>query len=282
MKNRFPLIIAIIIGIAALFAIKGYVNKMQQQATDKLKGDLVVAAAVDIPAGVELTVQMLAPKEVPRQFIPAQAIQGSDSVKQILGTKTSVPIHAGQLVLWSDLVSEAKSGLSSIIPEDEGAFTVGIAAGVKPGLIQPSDHIDIIGSFAVPKSQEGVSSAATPWRQPPTVVNIVLLQNVTVLAVGENYTGKAKNPNAEAGGDLTLALTLAEAQELMFAQQNGMLGAVLRREGSTSVTPRNELPRVTFDKIDDIIGDRDGRRNFHSVEVQRGSQSVNIPVSNQK
>jgi Flp pilus assembly protein CpaB len=281
MKNKFPLIIAIVIGIAALFAIKQYVAKMQQQAANQLRGDMVVAANVDIPAGVELTVQMLAPKEVPKQFIPAQAIQGSESVKQILGTKTRVAIHAGQLVLWSDLVSEAKSGLSSIIPEDEGAFTVGIAKGVKSDLIQPSDHIDIIGSFAIPKSQESAPTGATPWRQPPSVVNIVLLQNVTVLAVGENFTGSLKAPT-EAAGDLTLALTLAEAQELMFAQQNGELGAVLRREGSTSVVPRNELPRITFDKIDDIIGDLDGRRNFHRVEVQKGSQSTSVPVSNQK
>jgi Flp pilus assembly protein CpaB len=281
MKNKFPLIIAIVIGIAALFAIKQYVAKMQQQAANQLRGDMVVAANMDIPAGVELTVQMLAPKEVPKQFIPAQAIQGSESVKQILGTKTRVAIHAGQLVLWSDLVSEAKSGLSSIIPEDEGAFSVGISKGVKSDLIQPSDHIDIIGSFAIPKSQEAAPSGATPWRQPPSVVNIVLLQNVTVLAVGENFTGSAKASN-EGTSDLTLALTLAEAQELMFAQQNGELGAVLRREGSTSVVPRNELPRITFEKIDDIIGDLDGRRNFHSIEVQKGSQSTSVPVSNQK
>ena len=113
------------------------------------------------------------------------------------------------------------------------------------------------------------------------MVNIVLLQNVTVLAVGENFTGSAKASN-EGTSDLTLALTLAEAQELMFAQQNGELGAVLRREGSTSVVTRNELPRITFEKIDDIIGDLDGRRNFHSIEVQKGSQSTSVPVSNQK
>ncbi len=278
MKNKFPLIIAIVIGVAALFAIRQYVNKMQQQAAEKLKGEPVVAAASDIPAGTELTVQMLFAKEVPRQFIPVQAIQGSDQVKQILGSKTRVAIRKGQIMLWSDLASEAGGGLSSIIPAGEGAFTVSISKGIKPGLIQPSDHIDIIGSFAVPKPTQPLPTTAT-WRQASDVVNVVLLQNVTVLAVGGVFVGATKS-QGESGGDLTLSLKLPEAQLLMFAGQNGELGAILRREGATDILPRAELPRVTFEKIEEIIGDLDGKRNFRTVEVQKGSKSVTVPVKN--
>jgi len=283
MKNKFPLIIAVVIGVAALFAIRQYVNKKQAEADAQLKGQMVVAATVDIPAGTVLTVRMLGPKEVPQQFIPAQAIQGSDSVKQILGTKTSFAIHAGQLVLWSDLVNETHGGLASIIPDGEGAFTVSIDKGVKPGLIQPSDHIDIIGSFVVPKPAQPLpttAATAATWRQGSDVVNVCILQNVTVLAVGETFAGGIRS-QSEAGGGLTLALTLAEAQTLMFAEQNGTLGAVLRREGATSVVARADLPRVTFDAIDKIIGDLDGKRNFRTVEVQKGSSSESVPVSNQ-
>ena len=278
MKNKFPLIIAIVIGVAALFAIRQYVNKMQQQAAEKLKGEPVVAAASDIPAGTELTVQMWFAKEVPRQFIPVQAIQGSDQVKQILGSKTRVAIRKGQIMLWSDLASEAGGGLSSIIPAGEGAFTVSISKGIKPGLIQPSDHIDIIGSFAVPKPTQPLPTTAT-WRQASDVVNVVLLQNVTVLAVGGVFVGATKS-QGESGGDLTLSLKLPEAQLLMFAGQNGELGAILRREGATDILPRAELPRVTFEKIEEIIGDLDGKRNFRTVEVQKGSKSVTVPVKN--
>ena len=85
MKNKFPLIVAIIIGLAALFAIQKYVKNMQQQAADQLKGQQVVAARVDIPAGTVITTEMLYPQEVPTRFIPAQAIQGSDNVKLIVG-----------------------------------------------------------------------------------------------------------------------------------------------------------------------------------------------------
>jgi Flp pilus assembly protein CpaB len=281
MKNKFPLLIAVIIGVAALFAIRQYVNNMEQQAASKLRGDPVVAAATDIPAGTELNLQMLTPKEVPRQFIPVQAIQGSDQLKQILGSKTRVAIRAGSIILWSDLASEAAGGLSSIIPTGKGAFSISISKGVKGGLIQPSDHIDIIGSFAAPKPTQPLPSTVSTWRQTSSVVNIVLLQNVTVLAVGDTIGGAPKaQGGSSSGGDLTLALTLPEAQLLMFAGQNGDLGAILRREGATDTVPRAELPRVTFEKVEEIIGDLDGNGNYRSIEVRNGSKSESVPVSN--
>jgi len=277
MKNKFPLIVAIIIGIAALFAIRQYVNNIQEQANAKLKGQDVVAANQSIPAGAVITDRMLYWQEVPKQFIPAQAIQGEDQVKLVIGSKTSVAIKAGQIILWSDLATETRGGLSSIIPAGEGAFTVSINVGVKSDLIQPSDHIDIIGTFSIPKPTQPLAGPVASWRTASDLVNVVLLQNVTVLAVGENYNG-ATGVNST-GGDLTLALTLPEAQELMFAAQNGQLGAVLRRGGSTDVMTRTDLPRITFDSIDKIIGDLDEQRNTRNIEVQKGgSENESISV----
>jgi pilus assembly protein CpaB len=277
MNNKLPLIIAVVVGIAALFAVSQYVNKKEAEAAAQLKGQPVVAASQDIPAGAAITVQMLYPKSVPTQFIPAQAIEGSDQVKLIIGSKTLVSIKAGQIILWSDLQTETHGGLSSIIPVGQGAFSVSISQGVKPELIQPSDHIDIIGTFTIPKPTEPMGGSVASWRQASDLVNLVLLQNVTVLAVGGNYNG-ASGAQQGSGGDLTLALTLPEAQELMFAAQNGQLGAVLRRGGSTDVTTPANLPRITFDSIDKLIGDLDEQRNYRSIEVQKGSDNESVPV----
>lgn len=277
MKNKFPLIVAIIIGVVALFAIQRYVTNKQNEINAQYKGQPVVGAATDIPAGTPITMQMLYWKQVPTQFIPAQSIQGSDQVKLIVGSKTSVNIKAGQIILWSDLVTETRGGLSSIIPAGQGAFSVNISLGVKSDLIQPSDHIDIIGTFMIPKPTQPISGPVASWRQASDLVNVVLLQNVTVLAVGGNFNGAPGSSGT--GGDLTLALTLPEAQELMFAAQNGQLGAVLRRGGSTDVMARSDLPRVTFESIDKIMGDLDEQRNYRSIEVQKGGgQNESVPV----
>jgi len=291
MKNKFPLIIALVVGVAALLAIRNYVNTAEEKAKALLKGEQVVSAAVNIPAGTPITIQMLTPKEVPSQFIPSQAIQGKEQVQQIIGNKTRVAVKAGAILLWSDLVSEQRGGLSSIIPEGQGAYAVTISKGASSSLIQPSDHIDIIASFSMPKpaqpmptlptSAAGALAVSSNWRQGSDVVNVVLLQNVAVLAVGSSFNGATKSQSEQGGGELTLALTLAESQLLMFAGQNGELGAVLRRAGSTDSVPRSELPRITFEAIEKIVGDLDGKRNFHTVEIQRGTAgSESIPVKN--
>src|SRR5437868_5726058 len=104
MKNKFlPFCAAIVVGAVALYAITSYVNKMEQQTQAQLHGDPVVAASHEIPANTEITMQMLVAKSVPRKFIPPQAIEGQNQVKQILGRKTAVRIQPGQIILWTDL-----------------------------------------------------------------------------------------------------------------------------------------------------------------------------------
>jgi pilus assembly protein CpaB len=280
MKNKLPLIVAVVVGIVALLAVRSYVNRMEESTQAQLRGDPIVSASHDIPAGTEITLQMIEAKKVPRKFIPAQAIEGQAQVKQILGRKTAVRLQAGQIMLWSDLATETRGGLATVIPTGEGAYTVNISKGIKPALLQPSDHVDIIGSFSVPKPNMPVPNVtAANWRQGPDMVNVVLLQNVTVLAVGDLFTG-AMRTQSSGGGDVTLSLTLPEAQLLMFASEHGELGVILRREGDTEVKSRTELPRLTFDAIDKIIGDLDGRRGLRLVEVQQGIKSTAVPVMN--
>ena len=276
MKNKVPLIVAVAIGGLALLAIRSYVNKMEQRTREQLKGDSVVAARVDIPQGETITSQMITPKEVPRQFIPPQAIKGTrEEAQLLLGQKTRVRIAAGQVILTTDFVEGRSGGLSHSIPVGEGAYTVNISRGLKTGLIQVNDHIDILGSFAAPKPTPGLEVTNTSWRQSSDMVNVVLLQNVLVLAVGETLGGMSRENGA---GDLTLSLTLKEAQLLMFAAEHGELGAVLRREGSTEVKSRTELHRVTFQEIESIIGDLDNKRSYRNVEIQKGAKTESVPV----
>ncbi|MCB1102182.1 MAG: SAF domain-containing protein, partial [Kiritimatiellae bacterium] len=91
MKNRLALIAALLLGILAILAIRSYVQRVEREATARLKGSPVVAARSDLEEGEEITLEAVFPKEVPEQFIPPQAIRGSMELKQIIGRKVRVP-----------------------------------------------------------------------------------------------------------------------------------------------------------------------------------------------
>ena len=130
MKNRVPIIAAIVLGVIVVIAIQSYVKRAQEQAKAQLKGRQVVAARVDIPQGAEITESMLGLVEVPDRFIPQQAITSSGGGRHIIGRATRWRIAPGNLQLWSDVDEEKRGGLSSLIPEGERAYTLNIQAGV--------------------------------------------------------------------------------------------------------------------------------------------------------
>lgn len=278
MKNRAPIIVAVLVGVVAVLAINSYVQKVRREADARLRGSPVVAARSAMDAGTEITLDAVYPKEVPEQFIPAQAIMGSQELKQIIGRKLRVAVQEGQLLLWSDLESVKRGGLATIVPADERAFTIQVTKGVSPTLLQPNDHVDIIASFAVPEARTGAqtSQPAATWRQRSDVVTVVLLQNVTVLALGENFAGGS--PGAPegpgAGGDVTVSLTLPESQLLMFASQHGELGIALRKEGNIATVEREKLPRVTFADLEQLIGNLDLARKQRIVQIVKGTEKT--------
>lgn len=278
MKNRMPIIAAVVLAFVAVLAINSYVKSVRQEAEAQLKGKKVVTAAVSIKEGTELTTVLLDTKEVPPQFIPAQAIIGSKKqVSQILGRKTRFPIKAGQILLWSDLEIERRGGLAMVVPEDERAFTIEVSKGVKSGLLHPNDHIDIVASFAVPETKQPGKARSATWQKKSDMVNVVLLQNVTILAVGETLGGVPLGTRS-IGGDLTVSVTLPEAQLLMFASQHGELGIALRKEGDIDTVPRAQLPRVTFRELEKLIGTLDQKRKQRIVRIMKGKEVEEVIV----
>jgi pilus assembly protein CpaB len=285
MKSRTPIVVAIVIGILVVFAIRSYVARVKDEAKAQLKGSPVVAARQDMPEGSLVKMDLIYPKEVPDRFIPPQAIRGSAEVAQIVGRKVRFPITKDQIILWSDLEMERRRGLATVVPGDERAFTMSVAQGVSASLLQPNDHVDIIASVAVPepKGTSKPSAGAASWREKSDVVTMVLLQNVTILGIGKDFgvgqTG-ASGPGGGSGGMITVSVTLPEAQLLTFAQQHGELGIVLRREGNIETLPREKLPRVTFSTLEDLIGDLDQQRKHRIIQILKGKDTQEVTVEN--
>lgn len=273
MKKGLPIVVAV--GVLVVGVV--LVMRMPGGSDERGDGDTVslIVARSAIPAGRELTSDLLTTRAVPRAFAPRQAI-GRAEVQMILGRRVAVALASGQIILWPDLESQAQAGFSSLITGGERAFTVPLRKGVSTALIQPNDRVDIIASFPVPQAPHELGGASL--QRGAEMINVVLLQNIPVIAIGD-FFGDRSRAGIRGGGDLTLAVTLSEAQLLMFAQEHGDMAAVLRGEGDIESIPAGTLPRVTFDEIEKIIGDLADRRFSRMIDIHGGGAIRHVPVA---
>lgn len=278
MKGKLPIIVAIVLGIVAVLAIRSYVQQIEADAARQLEGRLVLFAAADIDKGASLTEEMLTTDSVPEQFIPRQAITSTEEMRQILGRKTRVAVPAGNIILWSDLEVDKRGGLSSLIPEGERAFTVDLSDGVNVDLLQLNDRVDIIGLFQEPAPPESANRTSPLKSEKDRTVCVVLLQSVNIMAIGTTIGETYGMPTEEGGGNVTFSVTLPEAQLLMYASNHGDLALVLRREGEIEVLAREELPRVTMETLENLITDLDSQRSKRVVQIIQGNQIEEIEV----
>ena len=186
MKNKLPLIAAVIVAIAAVVIIRLYIKGEEEKNAALSRGKRVAVAKIDIKAGTTLQAGMLTVKEVPERYLPPRHVTDTpDNVKIVFGMKTLMPIKEGQVLQWTDLDSGPPVGFESVIPMGERAFTIRMSGGIKGGLVQPGDHVDILVNFAIPEAK-GVKPADKPeltWRARSEIVNIVLLLKAPPLKV---------------------------------------------------------------------------------------------------
>ena len=109
------------------------------------------------------------------------------------------------------------------------------------GMVEPNDRVDVLGTYSFPsKTSAGEMETVT----------LTLLQDVTVLATGQNLAKQEfmRNRNAMRStsySTVTLEVKPREAEFLVFAQQaQGRLTLVLRN--SADSTYETTLPEINF------------------------------------
>ena len=83
MKNSIPLILAVLLGLAAVFAVSKIISTNTAKIEEKVK---IVAATRDLAAGEVIAEGFFMPREVPVSAVPSQAIPWNRAT-MILGQK---------------------------------------------------------------------------------------------------------------------------------------------------------------------------------------------------
>src|SRR5262245_52109805 len=173
----------------------------------------IVVASDNVALGSRLVEADLRLAPWPR----AVALQGSfQKISDVIGRGVGVPLIPNERVLDSTLSpTGGAAGLMAAIPD--GMRAVGVKV---------NDVIGVAG-FVVPGSRVDVVLSGSPNKDNELEMSKVILENVQVLAAGQNVTSDA-NGKPQSVQVVTLLVTSEESQKLALASVDGKIQLALR------------------------------------------------------
>jgi pilus assembly protein CpaB len=218
MRNkRFFIVLvgALIFGVLAAVTVSKYLSRAQAYTNNLTK---VAVAKVAIPLGSKIIPEQIMVVQFPKESTPDGAF---DSPEKLAGRVAVMNIAPREPITESRLAPEGTAaGLSAVIPEGYRAMTVKVddAAGIS-GFITPGTLVDVV---VVIDPREGSGN------QDP--VSKIVLQNIKVLANGQNIDEPKDERKAQTVKAVTLQVTPEQAEKLALSASEGRLQLVMRNQ----------------------------------------------------
>lgn len=218
MRNkRFFIVLvgALIFGVLAAVSVSKYLSSAQAYTKNLNK---VAVAKVAIPLGSKIIAEQIMVVQFPKESTPDGAF---DSPEKLAGRVAVMNIAAREPITESRLAPEGTAaGLSAVIPEGYRAMTVKVddAAGIS-GFIMPGTLVDVVVTID-PREGSG--------NQNP--ISKIVLQNIRVLANGQNIDKPKDEREANSVKAVTLQVTPEQAEKLALASTEGKLQLVMRNQ----------------------------------------------------
>lgn len=228
MRNKrliIALLAAVVFGLVAAVSVSRYLTSAQAY-TKNLSN--VVVAKVEIPIGSRIVAEQLTVAQFPKSVAPDGTYAVID--EKLVGRVAIIRIAPREPITESRLAPVGTAGgLQSMIPDGFRAMTVKVddVVGVS-GFIQPGTLVDIVVTIVPPdneKQRERVSK--------------IVLQNIKVLASGQNIDKPKNEKETERVKAVTLQVTPEQAEKLALASSEGRLQLVMRNsvDQGDEVTP---------------------------------------------
>ncbi len=176
--SRMLLFLAIAAGLVAAVLVFVALSQDDDGTATVSSGEgsaKVVVAAQNIPAGTEITQEMVKTLEVPEALLVAGAYTESAT---LVGQTARIPILSGEQIPASKIgAADDGEGLSFVVPKGKRAMSISIdevtAVG---GLLRPGDKVDIFASY-IEESEDRQSF--------DRVLVYTILQDIEVLSVAQ-------------------------------------------------------------------------------------------------
>jgi len=252
MQKNF--IIAIIFAVLAALFITLYLYDIELKNKKMSEPVKVIVANTKIEQGSIIETSMLKEKTVPKEYAQPQYVSsmeyfydnGKPSCIAVVSFEQDEQITASKI-----LSINSDFGISNSIPSGNRAITLIFNQNEVEGIIKPGSRVDLISVMEYESKNQTLVEAAC-----------VIAQNLLVLAVDDNFIGNPNNIKQEKISvtvPVTMAVSLKEAQIILFAQEKSSIKMVLRPTADFNV--ENAVPV----KMQDIISDASGKINRHEI-----------------
>lgn len=271
-RQRALMVLALggFIGLATSLWAYQWLHSLEEQT--RLDGEAshrtspVAIATADLSWGTVLTDEMTRIVAVPADAQPKGHFASTDGLKGrvlIADIKQHEPILESKLAPTSVTVG----GIAAITHSDKRAVAVRVDDVVAVGgFIKPGDRVDVLATLRRP----GETDAP---------VTKVVLENIRVLAIGQDVERKAQHDEAAkdresttvAPSVMTLEVTPAEAEQLALASTEGKVQLALRnpQSATTVYTAGATIPSL----LDSYGGQGEPRSDRRSGPLSRSRQS---------
>src|SRR5215510_1273382 len=218
MRNkRFFIVLvgALIFGVLAAVSVSKYLSSAQAYTKNLTN---VAVAKVAIPVGTKILPEQVMVVPFPKESMPEGHFESGDKLG---GRIAVVNIGPREPITEAKIAPEGSvGGLSAIIPEGYRAMTVKVddVVGIS-GFIMPGTLVDIVVVID-PDEHAGMQNP----------ISKIVLQNIKVLANGQNIDKPEDQREANSVKAVTLQVTPEQAEKLALAATEGKLQLVMRSQ----------------------------------------------------
>ena len=243
MKNTIPLIVAVLLGLAAVFAVS---KTMKHNEKPEEKRRQVVIVTGDIAEGETVPESRVGLKWVPESAVPKNAIDASNAAFTY-NQKAKRAITKGDYLQYPDL--ELDQSKSRALGDGQWGVPVKFADTTLLKMLQPGDDIAIVGSFTYKEAVKTGKNADAEREEVTKTVTAVVYPRVSILAVN--------------GGAVLLSMPPQQAIALTAIQRKVALYPILRKKKDD-----NALNRMNGGKFEDSA----------LTDMIKGLQPIEIPL----
>ena len=164
MKQKFLLVASLAVGLLAAVLAHAWLNAKNAEV-EQLKADIrsrqqtvvILAAARALPRGAVLKEGDLIPVRTLKAVTSSDNLGDGDQAFAY-GRRLNHPVDPDDPILWSYLEGGRDSSrrLGEDVPSGKRAVSIPVSgASAVSGLVRPEDHVDVLGSFALPAAEGG-------------------------------------------------------------------------------------------------------------------------------